>query len=82
VARTFEHIKVLCGYGIQFISSSGPDFRTTGPAGELMIAVAAWTAEQEHQHISERTRAGLVKARRAGRCPSARTAMRSQAKVD
>ena len=47
-----------------------------------MIAVAAWIAEQEHQHISERTRAGLVKARRAGRCPSARTAMQSQVKVE
>jgi DNA invertase Pin-like site-specific DNA recombinase len=32
-----------------------------------MIAVAAWIAEQEHQRISERTKAGLAKARRAGR---------------
>ena len=47
-----------------------------------MIALAAWIAEQEHQHVSERTCAGLVKARRAGRCPSARTAMQSQANVE
>jgi DNA invertase Pin-like site-specific DNA recombinase len=67
VAKTFEHIKVLRGYGVQFISFSEPHFRTTGPAGELMIAVAAWIAEQEHQRISERTKAGLAKARRAGR---------------
>jgi len=32
-----------------------------------MIAVAAWIAEQEHKRISERTIAGLQKARRAGR---------------
>jgi DNA invertase Pin-like site-specific DNA recombinase len=31
-----------------------------------MIAVAAWIAEQEHQRISERTKAGLAKARRQG----------------
>jgi DNA invertase Pin-like site-specific DNA recombinase len=67
VAKTFEHIKVLRGYGIQYISYSEPHFRTTGPAGELMIAVAAWIAEQEHKRISERTIAGLQKARRAGR---------------
>src|SRR5215471_770130 len=67
VAKTFEHIKVLRSYGIQYISYSEPHFRTTGPAGELMIAVAAWIAEQEHQRISERTKAGLAKARRQGR---------------
>jgi DNA invertase Pin-like site-specific DNA recombinase len=67
VAKTFEHIKVLRGYGIQYLSYSEPHFRTTGPAGELMIAVAAWIAEQEHKRISERTIAGLAKARRAGR---------------
>jgi DNA invertase Pin-like site-specific DNA recombinase len=67
VAKTFEHIKQLRGYGVQDISYSEPHFRTTGPAGELMIADAAWIAEQEHQRISERVRAGLEKARRQGR---------------
>jgi DNA invertase Pin-like site-specific DNA recombinase len=67
VAKTFEHVKQLRGYGVQYVSYSEPHFRTTGPAGELMIAVAAWIAEQEHKRISERTIAGLQKARRAGR---------------
>jgi DNA invertase Pin-like site-specific DNA recombinase len=67
VAKTFDHIKQLRGYGVQYISYSEPHFRTTGPAGELMIAVAAWIAEQEHQRISERVKAGLEKARRQGR---------------
>jgi DNA invertase Pin-like site-specific DNA recombinase len=49
------------------VSYSEPHFRTTGPAGELMIAVAAWIAEQERKRISERTRAGLAKARKQGR---------------
>ena len=67
VAKTFEYIKVLRGYGVQYVSYSESDFRTTGPVGELMIAVAAWIAEQEHKRISERTSAGLQKARRQGR---------------
>src|SRR5262249_51347781 len=44
-----------------------PHFRTTGPAGELMIAVAAWIAEQEHKRIRERVLAGLERARKQGR---------------
>jgi DNA invertase Pin-like site-specific DNA recombinase len=67
VAMTFEHIKQLRGYGVEYISFTEPHFRTTGPAGELMIAVAAWIAEQEHRRISERVRAGLEKARKQGR---------------
>lgn len=67
VAQTFEHIKTLLGYGVQFVSFTEPHFRTTGPAGELMIAIAAWIAQQERTRISERTRAGLERARREGR---------------
>jgi DNA invertase Pin-like site-specific DNA recombinase len=67
VAKTFEHIKQLRGYGVEYVSFTEPHFRTTGPAGELMIAVAAWIAEQEHKRISERVKAGLQKARSKGR---------------
>jgi DNA invertase Pin-like site-specific DNA recombinase len=57
VAQTFEHIKTLLE----------AHFRTTGPAGELMIAIAAWIAQQERIRLSERVHAGLAKARKAGR---------------
>jgi DNA invertase Pin-like site-specific DNA recombinase len=67
VAQTFEHIKTLLGYGVQFISYTEAHFRTTGPAGELMIAIAAWIAQQERVRLSERTLAGLQRARKAGR---------------
>jgi DNA invertase Pin-like site-specific DNA recombinase len=67
VAQTFEHIKTLLGYGVQYISYTEPHFRTTGPAGELMIAIAAWIAQQERARLSARTIAGLERARRAGR---------------
>lgn len=65
--QTFEHIKKLRGYGVEFESFTEAHFRTTGSAGELMIAIAAWIAEQERKRISERTLAGLVKARRDGK---------------
>jgi DNA invertase Pin-like site-specific DNA recombinase len=67
IAQTFEHIKTLLGYGVQYISYTESHFRTTGPAGELMIAIAAWIAQQERIRLSERTKAGLEKARRQGR---------------
>jgi DNA invertase Pin-like site-specific DNA recombinase len=62
VAETFEYIKRLTSHGVQFVSFTEEHFRTTGPAGELMIAVAAWIAKQERVRISERVRAGLDRA--------------------
>lgn len=67
VAETFLHIKRLLDYGVQFESLTEPHFRTTGPAGELMIAIAAWIAKQERIRISERTKAGLATARKNGK---------------
>jgi DNA invertase Pin-like site-specific DNA recombinase len=65
--QTFDHLKRLKRYGVEFISYQEAHFRTNGPAGELMIAIAAWIAEQERIRISERTKAGLARARRQGR---------------
>jgi DNA invertase Pin-like site-specific DNA recombinase len=67
VAETFLHIKRLLEYGAQFDSLTEPHFRTTGMAGELMIAIAAWIAKQERARISERTKAGLATARAKGK---------------
>lgn len=71
IGETFAHLKRLRGYGVQFESFSEPQFRTTGPFGELfaelMIALAAWYAKTERQRISDRTKAGLVTARAKGK---------------
>lgn len=67
VADTFTYIKKLLEHGVQFISYTEEHFRTTGPAGELMIAIAAWIAQQERIRISERTKAGLARARSKGK---------------
>jgi len=67
VAETFIHIRKLLTYGVQFESYTEPHFRTSGPAGELMMAIGAWIAKQERVRISERTKAGLAVARAKGR---------------
>ena len=67
VLETFEHIRRLTSYGVAFESYTEQHFRTTGPAGELMLAVAAWVSKQERIRISDRTKAGLERARRSGK---------------
>ena len=52
VPETFDHISHLSSHGVQFVSFTEAHFRTTGPVGELMIAVAAWIAKQERVRIS------------------------------
>ena len=66
VMETFQHIERLKSYGVAFESLTEPHFRTTGPAGELMLAVAAWIAKQERLRIVERVRAGIDRARIKG----------------
>lgn len=66
VLETFEHIRNLTRFGVQFESYTEPHFRTTGPAGELMLAIAAWIAKQERIRLSERVRAGLRNAKAKG----------------
>jgi len=67
VWKTFDYVQQLTANAIQFESYTEAHFRTTGPAGELMLAIAAWIAKQERLRISERTKAGIDRARRAGK---------------
>jgi len=67
VFETFEYIRKLTAHGVKFESYTEAHFRTTGPAGELMLAIAAWIAKQERIRIAERTRAGVERARRQGK---------------
>ena len=64
IHKTFDHIKVLQDNKIEFISYSEPHFRTTGPFGELAIALAAFMAKQERERLIERTNAGLARYRK------------------
>jgi len=66
IEQTFAYVRQLTDHGVAFISYTEAHFRTTGPAGTLMLAVAAWIAEQERKRISERTKAGMQTARLKG----------------
>ena len=52
---------------MQFVSYKEEHFHTIGPAGELMVGVAAWIAMQERIRISERVKAGLSRAKEHGK---------------
>jgi DNA invertase Pin-like site-specific DNA recombinase len=66
IEQTFAYVRQLNEAGVAFISFTEAHFRTEGPAGSLMLAVAAWIAEQERRRISERTKAGMETARLKG----------------
>jgi DNA invertase Pin-like site-specific DNA recombinase len=50
IEATFNYIRQLKDGGVDFVSYTEAHFRTTGPAGSLMLTVAAWMAEQERKN--------------------------------
>jgi DNA invertase Pin-like site-specific DNA recombinase len=85
ILSTLQHLKRLKEYGVGFESYSEAWARSTGPLGELfvelMTAVTAWAAQQERVRISERTKAGLARARAAGRVGGRRATVFDRAKA-
>lgn len=67
VLEAFRYIERLNASGVQFRSVTEEHFQTSGPAGELFLAVGAWMAKQERQRLRERINAGLDRARAAGK---------------
>lgn len=53
--------------GVQVVSVREQWLDTSGPVRSLLIAIFSWVAEQERLRISERTKAGQDRARRAGK---------------
>jgi putative DNA-invertase from lambdoid prophage Rac len=53
--------------GVQVVSVREPWLDTGGPVRSLLIAILSWVAEQERARLVERTKAGLERARRAGK---------------
>jgi len=54
-------------YGVRVISYQESWTEAPGELEELLLAVAAWVAQQESRRRSERTKAGMERARREGR---------------
>jgi DNA invertase Pin-like site-specific DNA recombinase len=67
IEATLKYLRELESYKVGFRSYQEPFFDSAGPFKELMIAMFASFASLERAKISERTLAGLAKARAQGR---------------
>ena len=67
VLETLQHLNRLTSYGIQWRSYAEQYLDSTGIFRDAVIGILAAIAKQEKVRISERTKAGLERARRQGK---------------
>lgn len=65
--KDIHYISDLNQWGVKFVSYQESFLDTTTEMGELLTPIFAWIAKQEAKKISERTKAGLVRARQEGK---------------
>ena len=65
--ETLQHLNRLTGYGIQWRSLTEQYLDSTGIFREAVISILAVVAKQERVRLSERTLAGLERARKEGK---------------
>lgn len=63
----FSQIHLLSQAGCDLVSIQEPMFDASGAFGPVLIAIAAWIAQQESQTQRERVKAGLRRARTQGK---------------
>jgi DNA invertase Pin-like site-specific DNA recombinase len=63
---TLRILEQLGQYDVQIHSLKEPYLDTTGPMGEMLISILACIAKQERLRLSDRTKAGMQKARLTG----------------
>ena len=64
--ETLQHLNRLTSYGIQWRSLTEQYLDSTGIFREAVIGILAVVAKQERVRLSERTKAGLERARKEG----------------
>src|SRR3954449_5455207 len=67
VLETLNHLQRLSTYGVGWRSYQEHYLDSCGPFRDVVISLMATLAKQERLRISERTRAGLKRARREGK---------------
>jgi DNA invertase Pin-like site-specific DNA recombinase len=67
VRKTLVHLTRLEGWGVNWRSFMEPYFDSCGQFRDVVISIMATLAEQERINISERTKAGLRKAKMQGK---------------
>lgn len=65
-AKAFEYISRLKAWGVDVWSLKEPHFRTSGPLGDVFIAIAAHIGREERRTMQDRIKAGIVAARKKG----------------
>ena len=64
---TLQHLEKLSAYGVNWRSYQESYLDSCGPFKDVVVSLMATLAKQERSRISERTRAGLKRARREGK---------------
>lgn len=67
ISAIFLKIKTLKQYGVSVLSLQESWLETLGEMADLFLAMLAWVAHFESTRRSERTKAGLVRARASGK---------------
>jgi putative DNA-invertase from lambdoid prophage Rac len=67
ISRIFQLISQFRARGVQVVSLQESWTEQSGPLADLLYAISAWVAEFEAKRISERTRAGLARAKLNGK---------------
>ena len=66
-AAILNLINTFKAYGVRVISYQEPWTEAPGEFGEVLYAIAGWVARMESKRKSERTKAGMERARREGK---------------
>ena len=65
-AAILNLINTMAIYGVKVISLNESWTEAPGVAGEIMLAIAGWTAKMDSDRKSQNTKAGIAKARLSG----------------
>jgi DNA invertase Pin-like site-specific DNA recombinase len=65
--ETLQHLQRLSAWGVDWRSYQENYLDSCGPFKDVVVSLMATLAKQERLRISERTKAGLRRARRAGK---------------
>ncbi len=67
IRQTLEYLERLEQARVEYYSATEPEITNAGPLGAVFVAIRSYFAQIEREMISERTRAGQERARRAGK---------------
>jgi len=67
VVPTLQRLEMLTACGVEWVSYSEQYLDSTGPCRDVIISIMAMLAKQERVRLSERTKAGLERAKAQGK---------------